>query len=337
MNSQIEMNKNIFITGTGSSLPAKVLTNSDLAKMVETTDEWITTRTGIKERRVAESNIATSDLSIEAARKALQASHLNPEKLDLIIVATCTPDHLFPSVACLVQKALGAPRAVAFDVSAACAGFIHALAVGYALLQVGVQERALIIGADVLSKFTDWRDRSTCVLFGDGAGAMVLEKYSEKESSSPVILSIDLGADGSQNEILNIPGGGSRYPIQEGGFNGHPPYIHMDGKEVYRYAVTRMIETAEKALSKAGKVSADLDLLIPHQANLRIIESIAKRMKVPMEKVFLNIHKYGNMSAATTIVALDEARRAGQLKSGDLVELIAFGAGLTWGATVIQW
>lgn len=324
------------ITGTGACLPDKVLTNNDISKMVETSDEWITTRTGIKERRIASSNVATSDLSVAACRKALQAAELSPQDIDLIIVSTCTPDHLFPSVSCLVQKAIGAGKAAAFDVSAACSGFIYGLTVASGLLQTGHFHRALVVGADSLSKFTDWTDRSTCVLFGDGAGAMVLERTSTTSLGSR-LLSFDLGADGSQTDILKIPGGGSRYPISEKGFNGHAPYIRMDGREVYRHAVTRMIETAQRALEKAGKKSSDLSLLIPHQANLRIIESIAKRMNVPMKKVFLNIQKYGNMSAATTIVALDEAAREGRLKSGDLVELIAFGAGLTWGAVLIEW
>jgi 3-oxoacyl-[acyl-carrier-protein] synthase-3 len=239
----------------------------------------------------------------------------------------------------LVQKAIGASNAAAFDISAACSGFIYALATGKSMLESGLHKKALIIGADILSKFTDWKDRGTCVLFGDGAGAIILEADdAEKHSTAPRILSVDLGADGSQTDILKIPGGGSRFPIPQKGFEQEQaPYIHMDGKEVYKHAVTRMIETATRALQKAGHTPSDLKLLIPHQANLRIIESIAKRMSLPMDKVFLNIHKYGNMSAATTVVALDEARRAGQLKSGDLVELIAFGAGLTWGATVIQW
>ncbi len=329
---------NVRVTGTGSALPEKVLTNQDLSKIVDTNDEWITTRTGIKERRVASATTATSDLSIIAAKNALAAAELSAIDLDVIIVATCTPDHFFPSVACLVQKAIGAPNAYAFDVSAACSGFLYALTVAKSLLESGANKRALVIGADLLSKFTDWKDRSTCVLFGDGAGAMVLEADAgDSKSNSPRILAVDLGADGSETDILKIPGGGSRHPITEDNFKDNPPYIHMDGKEVYKHAVTRMIATAKKALDKAGKKPEDLTLLIPHQANLRIIESIAKRMELPMEKVFLNIHKYGNMSAATTIVALDEARRNGQLKSGDIVELIAFGAGLTWGAAVIQW
>lgn len=304
--------------------------------MVETSDEWITTRTGIKERRVAGDTMATSDLSIVAAKRALEAAELDPKKLDVIIVATCTPDFLFPSTACLVQSAIGATNAAAFDVSAACSGFMYGLATTKGLLDSGLYQRALVIGADTLSKFTDWSDRSTCILFGDGAGAMILER-DDKPSTSHRILSIDLGANGSETEILKIPGGGSRNPVSPETFQKTPPYIHMDGKEVYKHAVTQMIKTAENALAKAGKKPTDLALLIPHQANLRIIESIAKRMNLPMDKVFLNIHKYGNMSAATTIVALDEAQRSGRLKKGDLVELIAFGAGLTWGAAVIEW
>ncbi len=328
----------VKITGTGSYLPEKVLTNEDLSKIVETSDEWITTRTGIKERRVATKDMATSDLSLRAARRALEAADLTAEQLDVIIVATCTPDYFFPSTACLVQKGLGAVNAAAFDVSAACSGFLYALATANGLLESGIHKRALVIGADMLSKFTDWKDRSTCVLFGDGAGALILEKVEGDASQSHRILAIDLGADGSQTDILKIPGGGSRNPYKAGeDFSATPATIHMDGKEVYRYAVTRMIETANRALAKAGKKSSDLTLLIPHQANLRIIESIGKRMGLPAEKVFLNIHKYGNMSAATTVVALDEAARSEQIKSGDLVELIAFGAGLTWGAAVIQW
>lgn len=326
------------IIGTGSGLPEKVLTNADLSKMVETSDEWITTRTGIKERRVAGKEKATSDLAIEASNKALNEAEISPSDLDLIVVATCTPDYLFPSTACLVQNALGAHHAAAFDLSAACSGFIYALATVRGLLLSSPFKTALVIGADVLTKYTDWSDRSTCVLFGDGAGALILQKREDQEGNEGHhILSIDLGADGSQTDILQIPGGGSRHPFSNGEITQFPAFIKMAGNEVYKHAVTRMVATANNALAKAGKKPSELSLLIPHQANLRIIQSIAKRMDMPMEKVFLNIHKYGNMSAATTIIALDEAVREGRLKSGDLVELIAFGAGFTWGATVIQW
>jgi 3-oxoacyl-[acyl-carrier-protein] synthase-3 len=327
----------VSIIGTGSSLPEKILTNEELSKIVDTNDEWITTRTGIKERRVAGKDVATSDLSIAAAKKALESAGLQGSDIDVIVVATCTPDYFFPSVSCLVQNGIGATHAAAFDLSAACSGFLYGLTVCKSLLDSGMYKRALIVGADLLSKFTDWSDRSTCVLFGDGAGAMILEKTADESRPAHKVLAVDLGADGSLTNVLMIPGAGSRNPITPETLKTHPPYIHMDGKEVYKHAVTRMIETAGRALEKAGKSPSDLALLIPHQANLRIIESIAKRMQLPMDKVFLNIHKYGNMSAATTIVALDEARREGRLKTGDLVELIAFGAGLTWGAAVIQW
>jgi 3-oxoacyl-[acyl-carrier-protein] synthase-3 len=317
---------------TGAGLPDKVLTNADLEKMVDTTDAWITERTGIKERRIAGPDEATSDMSTRAARRALTDAGVKPEDVDLIVVATCTPDHLFPSVACLVQKNLGIPRAMAFDVSAACSGFLYGLACVKGFLDTGAAKTALLIGADTLSKFTDWKDRSTCVLFGDGAGALLIRA----EDGPDNLLSVHLGADGTGSDILCIPGGGSRHPLEKNG-QGHPPTIYMEGKEVFKHAVTRMIEAAETALGRCGKTTDDLALIIPHQANLRIIDAIAKRLKLKEDRVFRNVHKYGNMSAATTIIALDEAQRSGLVKRGDLVELIAFGAGLTWGAAVMRW
>lgn len=320
--------------GTGASVPSKVLTNADLEKMVDTSDQWITERTGIKERRMAAENEATSDLATRAARAALENAGLSPPDIDMVVVATCTPDHFFPSVACLVQKSLGIPQAISFDLSAACSGFIYGLACVRGFLETRQAKRALLIGADLLTKFTDWSDRGTCVLFGDGAGAMVLEAAPGPSH----LLSTYLSADGSETDILCIPGGGSRHPMGVNG-NGrsHKPYIYMEGREVFKHAVTRMIEAAQRALDMAGRKPEDLALLIPHQANLRIIDAVAKRMKLDNDKVFRNVHKYGNMSAATTIIALDEAQRAGRLKRGDLVELIAFGAGLTWGAAVLRW
>jgi 3-oxoacyl-[acyl-carrier-protein] synthase III len=320
------------LIATGSGLPEKVLTNADLEKIVATSDQWITERTGIKERRVAAPEQATSDLAVLAARRALESAQWTAGDLDLIIVATCTPDHLFPSTACLVQKALGATRAFAFDVSAACSGFLFGLTAAAGLLESGVARRALVIGADTLTRFTDWKDRGTCVLFGDGAGALLVEKADGPGG----LLSVHLGSDGASSDILTIPGGGSRHPLGSNGAQ-HPPFIHMEGKDVFKHAVLRMIEAAERALKKAGKKTGDLTLFIPHQANLRIIDAIAKRMDIDDKKVFRNVHKYGNMSAATTIIALDEAVRGGLVKRGDLVELVAFGAGLTWGAAVIQW
>ncbi|MBL8023481.1 MAG: ketoacyl-ACP synthase III [Elusimicrobia bacterium] len=319
---------------TGSGLPARVLTNDDLTKMVDTSDEWITERTGIKERRIVAPDQATSDLSTQAARQALERAHLRPDQVDAIVVATCTPDHLFPSTACLVQKALEVPSCIAFDVSAACSGFIYGLAVVNGLIETGVAKTVLLIGADTLSRFTDWTDRGTCVLFGDGAGAVVLAA-SDGPSD---LLSLHLSADGSKGDVLNIPGGGSRHPLNStDDIRAFPPLIKMEGKEVFKNAVTRMVEAATAALAKAGLSPQDLRLLIPHQANLRIIDAVAKRVNIPDDRVFRNVQKFGNMSAATTIIALDQAVSEGQVKRGDKVELIAFGAGLTWGAAVLQW
>ena len=315
----------IHVTGTGSYVPSKVLTNHDLEKMVETSDEWITTRTGIKERRVAAKDQATSDLAIQAARRAIEDADIKADAVELIVVATATPDMFFPSTGCFVQKALGIKEAVSFDVSAACSGFLYALEAAKALMESGPYKTGLVVGAEKLSGITDWKDRSTCVLFGDGAGAAILQK----RSSAGGILSTYLRSDASHTDILNVPGGGSRAPETRA-------HIHMEGKEVFKLAVHKMISAAEEALKRAGKKDSDLALLIPHQANLRIIEAIAQRVDVPRERVFVNVDKYGNMSAATTIVALDEARRQGRVRKGDLVELIAFGAGLTWGAAVVQ-
>ncbi len=328
------MSLGLKFLGTGSALPAKVLTNAELETMVATSDQWITERTGIKERRIAGPLEATSDFSTQAARRAIENAGLSPRDIDLIVVSTCTPDHLFPSVACLVQRNLDIPNAMAFDVSAACSGFIYGLAAVRGFLESGMAKTALLIGADTLSKFTDWTDRGTCVLFGDGAGAIVVRA----EETTSHLLSIHLGADGGRSDLLKIPGGGSRHPMGENGNREHfPPFIQMDGKEVFKSAVHRMLEVAVKALESAGKSPRDLALLIPHQANLRIIDAIAKRLDIDDGKVFRNVHKYGNMSAATTIIALDEAQREGRIKRGDLVELIAFGAGFTWAAAVLKW
>jgi 3-oxoacyl-[acyl-carrier-protein] synthase III len=315
----------IHIVGTGAYIPHKVLTNHDLEKMVDTSDQWITSRTGIKERHVAAKDEAASDMAVHAAKKALADAELKADAVDLIVLATATPDMFFPSTACFVQKALGIKEAVSFDVSAACTGFVYALEVAKSLMESGTYKVALVIGAEKLSCITDWKDRNTCVLFGDGAGAAVLQK----KTSPGGILSTYVCSDATHTDILNVNGGGSRHP-------GHPPTIVMEGKEVFKLAVHKMISAAEEALKRAGKKDSDLTLLIPHQANLRIIEAIAQRVNIPREHVFVNVDKYGNMSAATTIVALDEARRQGRVRKGDLVELIAFGAGLTWGASVIQ-
>ncbi|OGS11267.1 MAG: 3-oxoacyl-ACP synthase, partial [Elusimicrobia bacterium RIFOXYB1_FULL_48_9] len=285
------MNKyGVKILGTGSFMPPKVLTNADLEKMVQTSDEWITTRTGIKERRIADEKTATSDLAIEAAKKALEEAKLKPEDIDMIIVATVTPDMSFPSTACFVQKGLGASRAAAFDLAAACSGFIYGISIAKNFIENGTYKHILLIGAETLSKITDWQDRNTCVLFGDGAGAMVLAR-TEGPSS---LLSVYLGADGNYDKLLILPGGGSRNPVSKETMDNRLHFIKMAGKEVFKVAVTKMAEAAEKALEAAGKTPADLDLIIPHQANLRIIEAIAKRMDYPLEKVYVNLHKYGN-------------------------------------------
>ena len=324
--------RKVGITGVGEYLPPRVLTNADLEKMVDTSDEWITTRTGIKERRIACANEATSDLALKAAKEALADARLNPEELDLIIVATITPDMQFPSVASIVQNALGAKTAVAFDVSAACAGFIYALSIAQQFISLGTYRNALVIGAEKLSSVTDWQDRNTCVLFGDGAGACVL-----KEVKTGGIISTYLGCDGSNMELLNLPAGGSRLPASQVTVEARQHFLKMQGNELFKIAVRTMTEAAEKVLKQAGMDFSDVDMIIPHQANARIIMAVGKRLGLSGDKIFLNIEKYGNMSSASTATALVEAVKEGRVKKGDIVLLDAFGAGLVWGAAVIKW
>ena len=324
--------KKVGIIGTGEYLPKKILTNADLEKMVDTSDEWITTRTGIKQRRMAAKNEATSDLALKAAKQALEDSHVNPHDLDLIIVATITPDMPFPSVACLLQNYLGAKNAICFDISAACAGFVYALTVAQQFIARGNCRNALVVGSEVLSRVTDWKDRNTCVLFGDGAGAAVLS-----EVKSGGILSSYLGSDGSKANILSMPAGGSRNPASKETLDNRLHYIKMQGNELFKLAVTLMAEAAQVALKKANLGCNDIDLVIPHQANIRIILAMAKKLGLPQEKIYLNIEKYGNMSSASTATALCEAVKEGRVKKGDIVLLDAFGAGLVWGACVIKW
>ena len=321
------------IIGTGKALPQKILTNADLEKMVQTTDEWIRTRTGILERRIASSAEATSDFAVTAARIALDNAKFSPLDIDLIIVCTCTPDMVFPSVGCIVQSAIGASRAAAMDLSAACSGFVYGLATAKSFIESGMYKVILLIGTDTLSKITNWEDRSTCVLFGDGAGAAILS--AQKGESG--ILSVYLGSDGTRSDILKVPGGGSRAPLCADVLNSKSHTIHMDGQEVYKMAVENMVAASQQALALAHLTQEDLKIIIPHQANLRIINSVAKRLNIKEDKVFVNLQKYGNMSAATTIIALDEAQKSGVISQGDVVELVAFGAGLTWGAAIIRW
>lgn len=321
------------IIGTGSFAPPRVLTNEELAETVDTSDEWITTRTGIKSRRIADADTATSDLATEAGRRALADAGVAPEEIDMIILATATPDMLFPATACLVQDSLGLTNACAFDVSAACSGFVYSLSIANALIGTGAHRKILVIGAETLTKITDWTDRNTCVLFGDGAGAAVLAEVPEGRG----ILSVLLGSDGSLSHWLNMPGGGSRLPISQEVLDGRLHYIKMAGNSVFKYAVKAMGSAALAALDRAGVSGEDLDILVPHQANLRIIEAVADRIGVPMSKVFINIDRYGNTSAASVPIALDEARRSGRLKEGNLVEIVVFGGGFTWGSAVLRW
>ncbi|HCJ66382.1 MAG TPA: 3-oxoacyl-ACP synthase, partial [Elusimicrobia bacterium] len=322
------------IIGIGSYLPKKILNNFDLEKMIETSDEWITTRTGIKERRIAGTNEAASDLAYRASLETLKSAKVNPEEIDLIIVATISPDMFFPSTACILQEKIGAKNAFAFDINAACSGFIYALSIADVYLRNGNYRTALVVATEVISKFTDWQDRSTCVLFGDGAGAAVLKSTTDGKSD---ILSFHLSSKGKYSDLLKIPAGGSRLPSTVDTVQQRLHYIKNKGNEVFKIAVQSMIEAAEKALEKCNLTCKDIKLLIPHQANLRIINAIAKRLGLSEEKIFLNIHKYGNMSAATIAVGLDEAVKEGKIKRGDLVELVAFGAGFTSGACVIRW
>ncbi len=324
--------KKVGIIGVGEYLPKKILTNADLEKMVDTSDEWITTRTGIKERRIASSHEAASDLAINAAKEALKDARLKPQGLDLIIIATITPDMQFPSTACLVQANLGAKNAVCFDISAACAGFVYAIIVAQQFIARGTYKNALVVGTEVLSSITDWEDRSTCVLFGDGAGAAVLS-----EVKSGGILSTYFGSDGSMANLLMMPAAGSRNPATHKTIDKRLHYIKMEGNEIFKSAVKIMVDTAQIVLKQAGLKCSDVDLVIPHQANVRIIMAMAKRLGLPSDRVFLNIEKYGNMSSASIATALCEAVKVGRIKKGDIISLDAFGAGLVWGACLIKW
>lgn len=327
------LNKHAGIIATGSYVPERALSNEYFEKIVDTNDEWIRSRTGIEQRRVADKATATSDLATQAALKAMAKSNTKPEELDLIIVATVTPDMAFPSTACIVQKNLGACNAAAFDIEAACSGFIYGLTIADSFIKSGLYKKILVIGAETLSKITDYTDRNTCVLFGDGAGAAILSEVEEGYG----ILSSYIGANGSAGHLLTQPAGGSRMPATEQTLKDGLHYIKMDGSEVFKFAIKIMGEAAEKALASCGMTKEDIDFLIPHQANTRIIESAVKRLKISPDKVFVNVQKYGNMSAASIAVALDEANEQNFLKDDSIVVLVGFGGGLTWGSSVLRW
>src|SRR6266478_3915478 len=325
--------RTVSIVGTGSYVPEKVLTNEDLSRMVDTSDEWIITRTGIKERRVAAKDENTSDMAAKAALKAIEQAKISAKEIDLILVATATPDMLFPATACFVQKKIGATNAACLDISAACAGFLFGLEIAQQFITSHTHETVLVIGAEKLTSITNWTDRNTCVLFGDGAGAAVLRH----RASAHGVISTHIGSDGQYTDILFMPGGGSRCPITRENADMHLATIHMTGKEVYKQAVISMLKASRKALEQAGLTTDDIACVIPHQANLRIIEAIADRMKIPLDRFFVNLDKYGNTSAAAVAIALDEANRTGRIKRGDYVLMVVFGGGLTWASTVVEW
>jgi 3-oxoacyl-[acyl-carrier-protein] synthase-3 len=321
------------IVGWGRYLPRRVLTNDDLSRMVDTSDEWIRTRTGIRERHLAEDGETTSSMAVQAGQQALEVAGLSPTQLDLIVVATVTPDYLFPATACLVQDTLGATGAVAFDLSAGCSGFVYGLSVAAHLLSAGVYQAALVIGAETLSRITDWTDRDTCVLFGDGAGAVVLQAG---ESEGGVLATV-LGADGSGGDLLWVPAGGSRMPASHRTVAERLHFIQMKGREVFRFAVRAIPAATREVLEEAGLSLADVDLLVLHQANQRIIEAAARALGMPLEGVYSNLERYGNTSAASIPIALSDAAEGGRIQPGDLVVCVGFGAGLTWGAAAIRW
>jgi 3-oxoacyl-[acyl-carrier-protein] synthase-3 len=331
------MNSNsysIVIRGVGSSVPERKLTNDDLAAMVDTQDEWITTRTGIKERRVAGDDLQVSDLAVDAARKALQQAGLEASDIDLVVVATLSPETLSPATACLVQHKLGCRNVPAFDLNAACSGFLYGIEVVRSMMGSGPYRHALVVGVEKLTAFTDYQDRGTCILFGDGAGAAILSRIEEPGQG---ILGCILGADGSNASFIQIPAGGSGVPASADSVARRDHFLKMNGKEVFKVAVRAMGQAGTQILDQCGIKPEELKCVIPHQANIRIIEALAKSLNMPIERVFINIQKYGNTSAASIPLALDEARIERQLSRGDPILLVAFGAGLTWAACLIRW
>ena len=321
------------ISGVGSYVPAEILTNADLEKLVDTSDEWITSRTGIKERRRAAKDEFTSDLATKAAERAMKMAGVTADQIDLIIVATITPDMPFPSTACLVQRKLGAMRAAAFDLEAACSGFIYGLEIGQQFIMSRTYETVLVIGAEKLSSIVNWKDRNTCVLFGDGAGAAILQNRPDSHG----LLTAIMGADGTKADLLSMPGGGSACPATPESVADGMHFLRMEGKETFKNAVQAMQSAAEEALRRCDLDITKIKCVIPHQANRRIIDAVSDRLGATPEQVFVNLEKYGNTSAASVAIALDEAVAAGKIQRGDLVLLVVFGAGLTWGAAVIEW
>ncbi|MBT3880770.1 MAG: ketoacyl-ACP synthase III [Candidatus Scalindua sp.] len=321
------------ITGVGSFLPEKVLTNDDLSKTLDTTDEWITKRTGIKERRIVENGVAASDLAVEASLRALDDANVLPTEVDLIITSTITPDCLFPSTSCYIQEKIGARNAGSFDLLAACAGFVYALSVAKSFVASGAMKTVLVVGAECMSKITDYTDRSTCILFGDGAGAVVVQQGNGGRE----IVSTHLGSDGSQAEILRLPAGGSKLPASHETVESGLHYIKLRGKEVFRQAIINLVDVVTKAAADNNMQVEEFDMVIPHQSNIRIIEAAMERLGLPMEKAYVNIDRYGNTSSASIPIAIDEIEKGQLLNSGDTVILVAFGGGLTWGSSVIEW
>jgi 3-oxoacyl-[acyl-carrier-protein] synthase-3 len=321
------------IIGTGSYVPERVLSNADLEKMVETSDEWILTRTGIRERRIAAEGETTSDMAAKAAQAALENAGVTAEEVDMIIVATITPDMFFPSTACFVQTRIGAFKAVCFDVSAACSGFLYALEIARQFIGTGAMKTVLVIGAEKLSTIVNWTDRNTCVLFGDGAGAAILR---HRPGSRGILSSVN-GSDGRFAEILQIPGGGCKFPVTAENAAQRLNTIQMNGKETYKQAVTAMLNAGQTALAQAGVAVENVACFIPHQANLRIIEAIASRMNVSMDRFMINLDRFGNTSAAAVAIALDEAARTGRMQRGETILMVVFGGGLTWASTVVEW
>lgn len=325
--------RGVRICGTGSYLPPNILTNAELEGLVDTNDEWIRSRTGISQRHIAHKEIATSDLATGAALNALQAAGLEATDIDMIIVATATPDMVFPSTACLVQKNIGAGHCAAFDLEAACTGFNYALNIGAQFIRTGFYNRVMVIGAETFSRIVDWKDRNTCILFGDGAGAVIIEPC---EQGKGIIASI-MKADGTGGDLLYVPGGGSKYPSNLESVEKRMHFIKMNGNDVYKFAVRVIGDVVIEALESCGLSPADIDVLIPHQANMRIIEAARKKLNLTEDKVIITINKYGNMSAASIPVALDETVKLGKIQKGNIVAIVGFGAGLTWGANIIRW